>query len=110
MIALAAWGVVAGVGGSVNEGNARSGHPWPDRPDARLTASAIPWLRPARDSPHPRSPPAPLAPTSRRDSEWRGKHLKCSGQRHTDHSQIIRRGDAVSDVREVIILGSGPAG
>src|SRR5258706_144507 len=44
-----------GVRTTANEGNARSGYPWPSLPDARLTASVIPWLRPTRDSPHSQS-------------------------------------------------------
>src|ERR1051326_2192149 len=53
------WRAARGWAGDVAEGNARSGHPWPDLPDARLTASGSPCLRPARDSPQPRPPPPP---------------------------------------------------
>src|SRR5437763_16059476 len=41
------------------EGNARAGHPWPALPDARLTAYAIPWLRPPPDPPRSDSPSHP---------------------------------------------------
>src|SRR5213076_970339 len=49
-------GLAGGVRGSANEGYARAGHPWPSLPLSRLTASASPWLRPAREPPHSHYP------------------------------------------------------
>ena len=75
---------------AVKRASGRSGHGWLDRV-----------------SPHPRSPAHRSNEQSAHDSEIAREHLKCAGSSATP---LIRIGDTVSDIREVLILGSGPAG